>query len=137
RRAARHLFVEGSRELIELCALECQPGGHRVAAEPIDETGMTRGDRIEHVADVDAGRRARRATQHRRIGARKGDHRPPHALLHAARDEPHDTLVPALVEQTYAAALHRAGGLTEGSHRAEGPLLPACLDGATLLVERL
>src|SRR5262249_59187537 len=103
-----------------------------------DETGMERRDRVEYVADVNAGDRARRAAQARRICSCKGDDRAAHALLHPARDEAHHALVPALIEQAHTAALHCAGDrVLELPYGAESLLLHARLDGTALLIQRI
>ena len=91
---ARDFLVERARERIEMPLLDRQPRRHRMTAEAADELGMSRGDAVEHVADVDAGHRARRASQTTVGIAREGDDGPPHAILDAARDQSDDALVP-------------------------------------------
>src|SRR4029077_7308653 len=54
RQAARHFLIEGTRELIEPRALEGEPCGHGVTAEAVDEPRVMRGDRVEHIANVNA-----------------------------------------------------------------------------------
>src|SRR5213595_1831967 len=107
-----------------------------MTAEALDEIGVARRDRVEHVADVDARDRARRASQARPICEREGDHRAAQAILHPARDQPDHALVPALIEQAYAAALQRPGaGIRQAAHRPECHLLHARFDRAALPVE--
>ena len=122
RSPARDLLVEGAREGIELRALERQARGHGVAAEAADELGMARGDGVEHVADVDAGDRARRAAQLPSPAQREGDHRPAQPVLDAARDQADDALVPARIEQAHAAALERPRArIAQAAHRGRAP----------------
>src|SRR5579871_3853757 len=71
-----------------------------MAAEAAHEAGMARRDLLEHVADVDAVDRARRAAQRIALIAGEGDHRAVHPLLHPPSDQANDALVPGLVEQT-------------------------------------
>src|SRR6185503_14957484 len=86
----------------EIRLVERQPRGHRVAAESRDQLRVARGDRIEHVADVDARHRTGRAAQGPVGGAREGDHRAADAILDAARDQTDDALVPVEIEEADA-----------------------------------
>ena len=106
-----------------------------MAAELLDETRVARRDRVEHVANIDAGDRARRAAQRSALGARESDHRPMQPILDAPGDEPDDALMPARIEQAQPERL--AAGLIEAHRRGEldGLELHALLDLAPLLVE--
>ena len=97
---------------------------------------MAGGDGVEHVADVDARHRARRAAQRSVLRARKGDHRPVQAVLDPAGHQADDALVPALVEQTHARAPRRphSAKRTRGGE-LDRLRLHALLDLAPLLVE--
>ena len=83
------------------------PAGHGVTTETFDQTRMPRIDQRQCVTDVQAGNRARRATQ--RVGTgfcrREGDHRAMQAILHLRRDQADHARVPIGVEQ---AGRHRS-----------------------------
>ena len=136
RRPGSDLFVEGTREEIEAGALERQTGRHGVAAELADELRMPRVEIREHIADMNAWHGARRAAQLPLARDRKGDHGPADAVFDTAGDQPDDALMPALIEETDAAALQGAWAwIAQATHRREGLRLHARLDRPPLMIE--
>ena len=95
---------------------------------------MTRRDRVEHVADVHAGDRARRALQRRCVRARQRDHRTMHAILDARSHQTDHTLMPGLVEQAQTERQRRIFGahVRDREHRF---LLHLQLELATVVIE--
>ena len=79
--------------------MQSQARRHRVTAEFLDQARMALGDRIERIAHVHAGHRARRAAQPVALGARKRDHRPMQAVLDARGDQTDDALMPVGIEE--------------------------------------
>src|SRR6185312_14032558 len=136
RRPGGDFLIECAREKIEPVALEGEAGRHGVAAEFRDELRMAHIEAREHISDVDAGRRACRAAQLPLACDRKGDHGPADVLLDAARHEPDDALMPALIEETDTASLEGArAGVAKAAHCRERLHLHAPLDRPPLLVE--
>lgn len=81
--------------------------------------------------------RARRAAQQPLAGVGEGHDRPAYVILDAARDQTHDALMPARVEQAEAVAPRplQLGRIAQAAHRGERLLLHPGLDRAALLVE--
>ena len=95
---ARDFLDEGALERRQVVRAQCHARGHRVAAELVEQTGMTGGDRVEDVAHVNARHRAGRALDPARLfGGRERNHGPVQSLLDPRRDEPDHALVPAVV----------------------------------------
>ena len=135
---ARHFLVEGAREGIEVALFERQARGHGMSAEAADELGVTRRDAIEHVADVNARHRARRAAQRAIAVARERDDRTAHAILDATRDQSHDALVPVRhrTGTRRDASGHRSGS-RRTAHGRQRRALHARFDLAALDIERI
>ncbi len=102
---ARHLLVECTRKRVELVQLDGQPRCHRVTAKLVDEVGVTRGNCIQHVANVHSGNGACGSAQPVVIDFGECNYGTTHAFFHAARNETDHALMPALVVEAHAASL--------------------------------
>ena len=136
RKPARDLLVEGAREAVEIRERDREPGRHRVPAEFADELGMVRGHGIEHVADVHAGHRARRAAQ--RVLARLARTRSPGGARDPSRGSPRGRRRPGASSRRRGrrrCAERRAARIAKLADRGERLRLHARFDGPALLVE--
>jgi hypothetical protein len=107
-----------------------------VATEFADQFGPARGNRIEHVTNVNSRDGARGAAQLIVTRKRERDNRPPQPVLHAARHETDYALVPRFIEQTDAAAMQSLWAwVSQPAHCIESIGLHARLYGPALEIE--
>ena len=134
--ARTHLGVEGEREGVEVGLVERQAGRHRVTAETSYQAGIVRGHRVQRVAYMQSGHRARGALDLAFAGRREGDDRPVRALAQARGEDAGNTLVPAGVVQAKPPRQTRRIGIdAQPLERHQRFLLHDRLDLAAFAVE--
>src|SRR5688572_6990225 len=106
-----------------------------MAAEALQQLRVSRGHRVEHIADVNAGYRARRSLDPARLTGCEGDHRAMDPLPDLRCDQADHTLVPVRVVDGQTRRKLAGQGFEQAIDLPDRITLHLCLELAALRVE--